>query len=111
MTDFRHINRLMGTQQEMMNQMQNGDFDDRLGRLMNRVDPFWEDREKTEMDIYERQSPVGVGPQGEEKTVHTAREPSTDENGDLSHRQEETIVASELLQKGEMGGELEAVAA
>jgi len=106
MIDFRHINRLMGTRQEILYQMKNGDFNDRLGRLMGRVDPYWEDREKTEMDIYERQAPVAVreNDDGEyvERTTHTAREPSTDE----SHRQEGTIVASELLVKGEMELEL-----
>jgi hypothetical protein len=95
MTDFRQINRLMGTRQEQLHQVQNGNFDDRLGRLMNRIDPYWEDREKTEMDIYERQSPVGVGSGGEEKTVHTSRDKS-----------EGTITASELLAKGQMEIEL-----
>jgi len=87
----------MGTHQEKIRQMQNGDFDDRLGGLMNRVDPYWTDREKTEMDIYQRQSPVGVGPDGEEKTVHTSRE-----------NRETTVTASELLPKGEMDLELPA---
>lgn len=95
MTDFRQITRLMGTRQEQIYQAQNGDFDDRLGRLMNRIDPYWEDREKTEMDIYERQSPVGVGSGGEEKTVHTSRDKS-----------ERTITASELLEKRQMEVEL-----
>ena len=95
MTDFRQINRLMGTRQEQLYQAQNGDFDDRLGRLMNRIDPYWEDREKTEMDIYERQSPVGVGSDGEEKTVHTSHDKS-----------EGTITASEILTKGQMELEL-----
>jgi len=85
----------MGTRQEQLYQVENGDFDDRLGRLMNRIDPYWEDREKTEMDIYERQSPVGVGPDGEEKTVHTSRDKS-----------EGTITASEILTKGQMELEL-----
>jgi len=95
MTDFRQITRLMGARQEQIYQAQNGDFDDRLGRLMNRIDPYWEDREKTEMDIYERQSPVGVGPSGDETTVHTSRDKS-----------EGTITASELLAKGQMELEL-----
>lgn len=95
MRDFRHINRLMGTTQEKIYQAQNGDFEDRLGRLMNHVDPYWKDREKTEMDIYERQSPVGVGPSGEETTVHTSHDKS-----------EGTITASELLAKGQMELEL-----
>jgi len=105
MTDFRQINRLMGTRQEEFKQAQVGDFDDRLDRLMNSVDPYWEDREETEMDIYERQSPVVVVQEdGEvvERTTHTAREPSTDENGEPSHRREGRIVASELLDMGEM---------
>jgi len=106
MTNFRQVNRLMGTRQEMKRQMENGDFNDRLGRLMNRVDPYWEDREKTEMDIYERQAPVAVGDDGTESTTHTARTPSTDENGNPSHRQEGTIIASELLVKGQMELEL-----
>jgi hypothetical protein len=88
MNSFDQINRLMGTRREMAFQAKNGAFDDRLGLLMNRADPYWQDREKTEMDIYERQSPVGVGPMGEEKTVHTSREKS-----------ETTITASELLSK------------
>jgi len=111
MTDFRQINRLMGTRQEQLHQAQNGDFDDRLGRLMNRIDPYWEDREKTEMDIYRRQAPVGVGPDGEEKTVRTARTPETDEDGEPEHRLEATITASELLQKGQIDAELEALEA
>jgi len=41
MTNFRQINRLMGTRQEMTRQMKNGDFNDRLGNLMQSVDPFW----------------------------------------------------------------------
>ena len=110
MTDFRHINRLMGTGREMRFQMENGDFNDRLSHLMNRVDPYWEDREKTEMDIYERQAPVKVvtGDEGKavERTAHTARTPSTDENGSPNHRQEGTIIASELLVKGQMELEL-----
>jgi len=106
MTNFRQINRLMGTRQEMTRQMKNGDFNDRLGNLMQSVDPFWEDREKTEMDIYERQAPVAVGEDGEEVTTHTARTPTTDEDGNLSHRQEDKIVASELLVKGQMELEL-----
>jgi len=95
MSNFRDINRLMGTRQEQLYQAQNGDFDDRLGRLMEQIDPYWEDREKTEMDIYERQSPVGVGPSGEETTVHTSHDKS-----------EGTITASELLAKGQMELEL-----
>ena len=110
MTNFRQVNRLMGTRQEMTRQMENGDFNDRIGRLMKRVDPYWEDREKTEMDIYERQAPVAVreNDNGEhvERTTHTARTPSTDENGNPSHRQEGTIIASELLVKGQMDLEL-----
>jgi len=106
MTDFRSINRLMGTRQERIHQMENGDFNDRLERLMNRVDPYWEEREKTEMDIYERQAPVAVrkNDEGEpvERTTHTARTPSTDEEGNPKHRQEGTIVASELLTLGEI---------
>jgi len=109
MSNFRHINRLMGTRQEQFCQMQNGDFDDRLGRLMEHVDPFWQDREETEMDIYHRQAPVGVGPDGEEKMVHTARTPETDEDGEPEHRLEATITASELLQKGQIEAEREAL--
>jgi hypothetical protein len=98
MTDFRQINRLMGTQNEIFCQVQNGDFDDRLDRLMNHVDPYWEEREKTEMDVYLRQSPVAIvmtddGP--EEKTRHTSRD-----------KAENSIVASELLVKGERSLEL-----
>jgi len=63
------------------------------------------------MDIYERQAPVAVGEDGEEVTTHTARTPSTDENGNPSHRQEGTIIASELLQKGQIEAELEALEA
>jgi len=85
----------MGTRQEQLYQAQNGDFDDRLGRLMEQIDPYWEDREKTEMDIYEWQSPVGVSSRGEETTVHTSRDKS-----------EGTITASELLAKGQMELEL-----
>jgi len=98
MSNFRHINRLMGTRQEQLYQAQNGDFDDRVGRLMNRVDPYWQDRENTEMDIYERQSPVGVGSDGEEKTVHTSHDKS-----------EGTITTSDLLQRGQMEAELESL--
>jgi len=86
----------MRTRQEQLYQAQNADFDDRLSRLMNWVDPYWEDRESTEMDIYERQSPVGVGSDGEKKTVHTSHDKS-----------EGTITTSDLLQRGQMEAELE----
>lgn len=60
MRNFNGINRLMGTAQEQYHQGQNGDFDDRLDVMLNRVDPYWEQREKTEMDIFYTKSPVHV---------------------------------------------------
>jgi hypothetical protein len=41
-----------------------------------------------------------------ERTAHTARTPSTDENGNPNHRQEVAIIGSELLVKGQMELEL-----
>lgn len=103
MNEFQSIRRVMNTAREVFLQQQNGDFSDQLGGLMDSVDPYWEDREDTEMDIFTRQAPVGVGPDGEEETVHTARTPTEDEE----HVQEGSIVSSDLLDRGQMEMELE----
>jgi len=101
MSNFGQINRLMGTLQERIHQMENGDFNDRLERLMNRADPHWEEREETEMDIYERQAPVGVkvNDQGEvlDRATQTARTPTEAEEHDV----DSNIVATELIPKDE----------
>jgi len=102
MTNFQSINRLMGTGQEMLRQAKNGAFSDRLGNLMERVDPFWEDREETEMDIYYRQGPLEVTETEdgiEEKPTRTARSPNEDEE----HRVHAEVIVSDLIPKGEAG--------
>jgi hypothetical protein len=110
MPNFNQINRLMGTGREKFFQAKNGDFDDQLGALLRLVDPYWEDREETEMDVFERQSPLEsvVTEDGVEmQPTRTCRRPSQDETGSDKPRIHREIVVSKLISEGAGGVELE----
>lgn len=111
MPNFNHIKRLMGTRREKMLQAQNGVFDDQLGALLGSVDPYWQDREETEMDIFERQSPLEavVTEDGAEmQPTRTCRRPGQDETGSDKPRIHREIVVSKIIPEGAGGAELEA---
>lgn len=101
MDSFSAINRVMGTANEIALQAKNGDFDDQLGKLMESIDPYWEDREKTEVDVVRRPAPVSVAIKEDgEPVTDTTRTARTPEGGE-DHDVETTIVTSEVLPMGE----------
>lgn len=101
MRDFSGIERLMGTREEMRLQRVNEGEDERIKRLLAHVDPYWEDREDLEMDVWRSQSPltVKIGSEGEAEVLvsHTARSPE----GEERHRQEGRVLRSTLIPPSE----------
>jgi len=103
----------MGTPRETFKQVQNGEFGDYLSQLLSSVDPLWEERAETEMDIFYRQAPlkaVATEDGVEMVSAQTCR-PSTQKERDEGHQMSEEVVVSKVIPKGSVNGELEAIEA
>jgi hypothetical protein len=95
MNKFKQIQRLMGFPRETMRQKPQGT---RLERFMSSVDPYDQEREESEMDMYEREGPIVIETDEDGNVVNeavgqTARTP----RGDEDHALQGTIVATELI--------------